>query len=366
MQLRYVLPLALFMFIALVPALSFAQEEQDSTLLNRELVIGTKEVAPFVMRKEGDWQGMSIDLWRNIARHMGVTYTFKEYDLPTLIEKVESGELDAAVAAITITEDRERVIDFSFPYYQTGLGIATRSREKSLIESFMAFFNLDFFKAVGALLLVLLVFGLLVWLFERRSNREQFGGSPVKGIAQGLWWSAVTMTTVGYGDKAPVTTGGRIVALVWMFMALIIISSFTAAIASSLTINQMNHLVDGPEDLDNVEVGSVASTSSAAYLQKREINYRRYDNVVEAVDALESGEIDAVVYDAPVLKYILKEKKSEELQVLPQVFNKFYYGIALPQGSPLREKINLVMLENMAKTEWKETIDRYLESDENP
>ena len=75
------------------------------------------------------------------------------------------------------------------------------------------------------------VVGVVMWLGERRRNQAQFGGTAAHGIGAGLWWSAVTMTTVGYGDKAPVTILGRLLGLVWMFAAIIIISSFTAAIA---------------------------------------------------------------------------------------------------------------------------------------
>ena len=119
---------------------------------------------------------------------------------------------------------------------------------------------------VFALALVLLGVGLLVWWFERRKNPNQFGGNPAKGIGSGFWWSAVTMTTVGYGDKAPLTVGGRLVALVWMFVALIIISSFTAAITSSLTVTQLESAVKGPEDLPKIRVGAIENTTSESYL----------------------------------------------------------------------------------------------------
>ena len=77
------------------------------------------------------------------------------------------------------------------------------------------------------------------------------------------------MTTVGYGDKSPKTLGGRIVATVWMFMAVIVISGFTAAITSSLTISNMQSLVAGPEDLPRVKVGTISSSTSSRYLDDR-------------------------------------------------------------------------------------------------
>ena len=114
-----------------------------------------------------------------------------------------------------------------------------------------------------ALGLVLLIVGVLIWLFERRRNPEQFGGSVSEGIGNGFWWSAVTMTTVGYGDKAPVSTAGRALGLVWMFVSIITISGFTAAIASSVTVNKLQTRINGVADLPRVNVGSVANTSGA-------------------------------------------------------------------------------------------------------
>ncbi|WP_320044731.1 ion channel [uncultured Desulfobacter sp.] len=76
--------------------------------------------------------------------------------------------------------------------------------------------NCDFLEVIFTLFMLLLLVGFLIWFFEKDKNREQFGGSPFSGIGSGFWWSAVTMTTVGYGDKAPRTVAGRFVGLIWM------------------------------------------------------------------------------------------------------------------------------------------------------
>jgi hypothetical protein len=94
----------------------------------------------------------------------------------------------------------------------------------------------SFLKIIGLLTLVLVIAGSLVWLFERRANPEQFSDRPLKGIADGLWWAAVTMTSVGFGDKAPQTRLGRMLAGIWMFAAVVLISLFTAHITTTLTV----------------------------------------------------------------------------------------------------------------------------------
>src|SRR5262249_22214822 len=149
---------------------------------------------------------------------------------------------------------------------------------------------------------VLAIVGAIIWLAERRRN-EQFGGPIAHGIGAGLWWSAVTMTTVGYGDKAPVTILGRVLGLIWMFAAIIIIASFTAQISSALTAGSLDSRISGPKDLPRVKIGTVKPSQGARYLDKRHLDYTGYKTADEAVVALGKGEIDAVVYESPILRF---------------------------------------------------------------
>jgi ABC-type amino acid transport substrate-binding protein len=88
------------------------------------------------------------------------------------------------------------------------------------------------------------------------------------------------MTTVGYGDKAPVTVGGRLVAVVWMFASLILIAVFTAHITSLLTVSHLDHRIRGPEDLPRYRVATVAGTTSENYLRRQGSSLREPVNVL--------------------------------------------------------------------------------------
>ena len=91
----------------------------------RVLVIGTKDAPPFAMKDDrGEWTGLSIDLWKHIAEELHLRYRFKETTLQGLIDETAAGELDGAITALTVTDKREEVVDFTQPYYATGLGIA--------------------------------------------------------------------------------------------------------------------------------------------------------------------------------------------------------------------------------------------------
>ena len=329
------------------------------------LVIGTKPSPPFAMKAEdGTWTGISIELWKQIAATMHVTYDLKAYDdLPQLLAAVQSHAIDVGVASTTITADREAVMDFTHPIYSTGLSIAVKPGSSGgTLAAVRGLMTWDLLKLLGGLFVLLTAIGALVWVFERRRN-DQFAKDPVNGIAAGVWWSAVTMTTVGYGDKSPVTVGGRVLGLAWMFAAIIIISFFTASITSTLTVDRLESAIKGPEDLPRVRVATLAGSTSAAYLDRHHIAFRAVKSVSDGLHAVADGELDAMVYDAPTLQYLAKHELGGAVAVLPNVFERQDYGFALPDGSPLRESINRALLQELGSDRWRELIERYLGKD---
>jgi polar amino acid transport system substrate-binding protein len=349
------LSIVLFLLLA---GVAIGEEDPPS----RNLIVGTKEAPPFAMKTaNGEWSGISIDLWRQIAADLEYTFEFRELPLQALLDGVVDGSLDAVVAALTITSEREQRFDFTHPFYTTGLGIAVASTQRNpWLSTLKRFASPGFLKVAASLVLLLFGVGLLVWWFERKKNPQQFGGGTARGIGSGFWWSAVTMTTVGYGDKAPVSFGGRLLALVWMFAAIIIISSFTAAITSSLTVNKLESPIKGLQDLPKVRVGTLPDTTSGAYLEDNNISFRIYKTTLEGLRAIVDGQIDAFVYDAPLLRYLAHKDYKGIVTVLPVVFLRQDYGIALPAGSPLREPINRQLLQTISKPEWQGLLKRYL------
>lgn len=323
---------------------AMAQQVSDT------LVVGVKNTPPFILKDaSGHYAGISVHLWENIARAQGLPFKYKEYTLDGLLQALQSGEIDVCINPLTVTSERVSIFDFTQPFYITNLSIAVNSTEggSKWLMFIRNFFSLQFFEAVLLLLLVLMVFGLLVWVFERKKNPEQFGAG-LKGVWSGLWWSAVTMTTVGYGDKAPQTTGGRAVALIWMFTAIIIISGFTASIASALTVNQLESAIESPNDLKKVKTLCIEASTGAEYLEKRDIGYMPVTTVQDGLEKLAAGHASALVYDEPLLRYSIKQYNlSNRLRILPATFATQYYGFALPKNSPLLEQINPALLKQI-------------------
>ncbi|MDI9243863.1 transporter substrate-binding domain-containing protein [Marinobacter sp. CHS3-4] len=342
-----------------LPALAAGQAEEEP------IRVGITEVPPFVMKSDnGEWEGISIDLWRQVADKLDRKYEWVPLSFNDLLKQVESGQIDVAVGALTMTAARESVFDFTHPFYQTGLSIAIPpAPEQGLMASLLGLLSWDFFKVVMSLGALLLGVGFVLWLVERKRNPEQFGGSAAEGIGSSFWWAAVTMTTVGYGDKAPVSLAGRFVALVWMFAGLIMVASFTAAITSSLTVNNLRSQIQGPEDLIQAKVATIANTASEEYLQDQRIRHEEYPNLTEAMMSVVRGETDAVVYDRALLQYRNLQLGSDRLTLLPAVFQKQLYALALPADSNLRAPVSEAILTVTEADNWQGNVRKYLGQD---
>ncbi|MGD8588357.1 MAG: transporter substrate-binding domain-containing protein [Chromatiales bacterium] len=332
----------------------------ETTGEKEELLIATREAPPFAIKTPEGWQGITVDLLQRIARQLNLTYEFKEMGLQEMLDKTANGQVDAAAAALTITAQRERRLDFTHPFFTSGLGVAVpRHSGLTWLSSIGRIVSGAFLHAAGALLGVLTLVGVLVWLVERKRN-AQFPQNPVKGVGSGIWWSAVTMTTVGYGDKAPLTLPGRILGLIWMFASIIIISGFTAAIATSLTVGQLSSSIEGIEDLYGKHVLTVKGSTSAAFLDSKLVRYHSVSSITDALDQLTAGKADAVVYDLPILRYLVNGIYVHDLRVLSNQFARQDYGIAIPPGSLLRERFNREILQIIQGAEWTPMLEGYL------
>lgn len=333
---------------------------KDSVVFRQKYVIGIKEAPPFAIKNpDGSWTGISVNLWESISAKLKISFRWEERDLQGLVKGVQDGSLDAAIAAISITRDREELVDFTHPYYVTSLGIAVRHKEEGVTLLISKILSPRLIGTIGALVALFLIFGTLIWLFERKKN-PNFDESFRKGIGAGFWWAAVTMTTVGYGDKTPITAGGRFVAIIWMFFTILSVSSLIAATSAVITADPPEHKVESVRDLTKIKVGTVKKSSSLQYLRRNHVLPKVYATALEGMQAVKNKEIDAMLYDEPLMRYLLKQGEISNLKLLPYKFKYQYYSICLPSGSDLREGINHILLEKTTEPHWKDLLFNYL------
>lgn len=327
---------------------------------DRPLLIGTRVAPPFAMKTaNGDWEGISIDLLAALARDTGFVYALQETNLQAMVANVELGQLDGSIAAMTVTTAREERIDFTHPFYRSSLGVAvSKEREPGLTAIFDALISTEFLKVIGFIAVLMAIVGGLVWLFERSRNAQQFEKEARRGLLSGLWWAAVTMTTVGYGDKAPITAPGRSVAVIWMFAGLILTATFTAQLTASLTANAIRSPVTSISDLPGLRVGNVEDAASTDILRDMGVRALPYPDVPTGLAALATAEIDAFVHDTPIL--IWEEGAVSGVAIAPVSFAPQDYAMILPQNSPMREAVNRALLDIMSSDEWTMILRRYL------
>ncbi|PHR48129.1 MAG: hypothetical protein COA32_06300 [Fluviicola sp.] len=330
---------------------------------NDSLIIGYSPAAPFIYEVDEDLKGPMAWLWSEITNQNEFHHEMKSLKSEQLLDELRENKVDLAIYPLSITSERSEKMNFTVPFYLAHSGVMAKnvSSFESSILFLKSFFSLNFFRALGALTLVILIFGFLEWRFERKLNQEEFGDG-IKGLWSGFWWSAVTMTTVGYGDKSPRTTGGRIVALIWMFTAIIIISGFTASISSSLTVDTLGSSSNKIEDFKERSIGTVEFSGTHNWLRDNFYeNKKLYDNKESLIEALKNGEIEAAVYDLPLLREFSKNKELDDFRVLDIKFNPQYYAIGMSRNvsDSLRKNINTALLTATESYKWNVILAEY-------
>lgn len=116
--------LVLLLMVALVACGGGDQETADPDEGGEKLVVGVDtSFVPFeyLNQETGEYEGFDIDMWAEIANELGMDYDLQPMDFNGLIPALQAGSMDAAIAAMTIKEERREKVDFSVPYYDAGL-----------------------------------------------------------------------------------------------------------------------------------------------------------------------------------------------------------------------------------------------------
>lgn len=255
-----------------------------------------------------------------------------------------------AIGPISITAQRAQLVQFSQPYYQSSLGILAPAAD-SLLSKIRPFLTKTFLAGTSGLMLVLLGVGSLVWLLERKHNPEQFPAHPLKGIGNGVWLALVTMTTVGYGDRVPLSAAGRVVCGVWMLVSMIVASSLTAFMATALTLSQL----DGPRlseasDMKSRPVAVVAGSTSESFARTHRARLQPQDTLEDAIGLVQDGSSDAVVADRPMLQHWISNNAASDLQLSEASYLPHGYGFAISHDAvELRSELDLALLRLIAQ-----------------
>jgi len=153
-----------------------------------------------------------------------------------------------------------------------------------------------------------------------------------------------TILSGGCEGKGPIVVIGRLVAALWMLVCIVVVTYFTAAITTVMTVNQLTSDIKGASDLPGLRVATVKNSTAERYLLDHGAKVSTFDTIDLAYAALDHHDVKAVVYDEPILAYHLKGGGTGRQQLVGRLFERQNYGIGLQEGSPHRKAINGALL----------------------
>lgn len=318
---------------------------------------------PFAMKdKEGEWTGLCVELWENIASELNIPFEYHETDLDHVVSQLADGQLDLAIGEIGVSAERGREVDFtqSFLSFPSAVALNRRRGTAQVTDFFAEMSQHGVMSVVYIMLGTLMVFSLLLWLVERGVHSTHFGGKPIHGFGSALWFAAVTMTTVGYGDKTPQTPLGRFLAFLWMFFGILLVSAFTGAFASSLTVSRLHSDVNRLSDLSRYRTGVLEGSVGQGALSAMGITVDAFKTPEEGMSALATGQIGAFVTSEASLRYLNHFKYGDRFEVVQLPTTKVSFAMASRPNFPLLRPINIAIIGETTRLEWENNVQRWL------
>ncbi|XP_047523166.1 glutamate receptor ionotropic, kainate 2 isoform X3 [Pieris napi] len=380
------------------------QKQIVEILQNKTLIVTTILSSPYCMRKEASekltgnaqFEGYAIDLIHEISKVLGFNYTFKlapdgrygsynreskEWD--GMIRELLEQRADLAIADLTITYDREQVVDFTMPFMNLGISVLYRKpiKQPPNLFSFLSPLSLDVwiymataYLGVSVLLFILARFSPYEWDNPRNCVDEPPVLENQFTLLNSLWFTIGSLMQQG-SDIAPKAVSTRMVAGMWWFFTLIMISSYTANLAAFLTVERMDSPIESAEDLakqTKIKYGALKGGSTAAFF--RDSNFSTYQRMWSFMESARPSVFTtsnregeervmrgkgayAYLMESTTIEYVV-ERNCDLTQVGGMLDSKGY-GIAMPPNSPYRTAISGAVLKlqeegklHILKTKW--------------
>jgi len=334
-------PLTALLLWAVAPCAVMAQSSAPQSPLK----VGVYVHEPFVLKTGHGYQGFSMDLWKEIAGDLGKGSDFTPYaSIPDLLEAVSSGKVDVGVSGIFVTEERLKIVDFSQPFLQGGLHIMVHEKRGS---SFMKIWNglreSGHLKIFGLGICVILLATLGLTLAERRWNAE-FHPDWTNGLAESFYHVMSIVMTGKSSHKGLPGPWGKVLAAVWIAFGVGVVAYITSSVTSIMTVNSLEGIIKGPQNLPGHKVGIIPGTVGAQYCSDQHLDTTSFTSLPDAVTALVGRQIDAIVLDAMTLQWYDNSHPELPITEVGPIFEKKSYAFALPIGSRLRHEINKSIL----------------------
>ncbi len=306
-----------------------------SPLLAHTYKVGIQPEDRFMIQNSDEtYSGFEVELWNEIAKQLKLDFQFVlESSFPKLLEDLKDGNLDLAIATITMTYDRSQYAEFSYPYFITSLGILTKEKEQnSLIKVLHPLLKPIVGKTVILFMLVMFIFGNILWFTERQKH-SIISPHYFPGIFQAMWCTFAIQSTIGFGDIIPHRWIARLLSIpIWLF-GIFMVAIITAQLLTAYTNEQEFSSIHNYHDLRGKIVATVANTTSAKILDTLDVRkiILVNGNLATVYPDIARGRVDAIVYDYPYLATIANflKKQGSHPYLVPESFDQQMYSIAL-------------------------------------
>ena len=327
---------------------------------SKVLQVGIAERPPYSMKDEkGEWHGIGPDLWEEIAKKLGIKFQYEECLQSEMHQKLKDHQIDM-ILVIGQSIDFLRTEDFTQPYvYSHGAAVIAFSSITSTIENIMKHLvQSGVFFIMLIMFVAMVLISLVLVHFEGRQEDGHFvEADPVKRFASALWFTAVNMTCIGYGDSEKLSMAGRTITFLWMMMGILFISLFTGTVVSSITTSELNASLTRIEDLSHYRCGVFAGAKMEKVLLSKGIPVRRYPTLMEGFGALQRGQISAFALDAISATTIVNNEYPGQFKVCVMPTVQLLYSFAFRKNDPLFDPVNSEVIRTTLSTDWRSRIE---------
>ncbi|KAH6821818.1 hypothetical protein C2S53_008423 [Perilla frutescens var. hirtella] len=299
--------------------------------------------------------GFCIDVFEEVMRSLQYSVQFEYfpfnnsnvhgtgYQYDDLIEQLFLKNYDAVVADFTISGNRSIYVDFTIPYIESGVSTVAPIEDYKNAWVFMEPLTMGLWLTIGAFFIFT---GFVIWALEHREN-EEFRGPPHQQVGMVFWFS---FSTLVFAHREKVKSNlSRFVVIVWLFVVLVLTSSYTASLTSMLTVQQLE-----PADIHDLTekgeyVGYKAGHLVEGFLDSKNCSkLRMYTTFEEYDEALSKGSgnggVAAVVDNLPSLRIFLSEYCHKYTMIGP-TYRPSGFGFAFQKGSLLAPDVSRAILQ---------------------
>lgn len=303
---------------------------------------------PFMMTVDHQLTGMAFDLWENIAKKNNYVSQYVEY--PTadaLLKAIKTKAIDIAVTNITVTKERAHDMDFTFPWYDAGLGIMiTVNTNRNVWYDFFAdLVDAGHVRLYILLVAIIIIATVILTIIDRKIDTA-FTPKWSEGLAESFYHVMSIVTTGKTTHKLLFGSIGRVIAAIWMVCGMAVIAFITSSITSTMTTQNLQDSIHNVDGLFGKNVGVRSGSEAERYLRSKGMDTTGYAHLIDAAMAMKKGEIRAIVADAPSLEYYIATHPYAGFKLIRETFHPEKFGFALPPESRLTRTITTGIIES--------------------